>query len=421
MKKNIWIFHHYATPPTMSGLVRPFEFSKNLRDRGYNTTVFASAYLHYSSENLIKDKRKYIEVTENGVPFVFVRSSEYQGNGLFRAFNMISFASNLFSVTKTISKKREQPDIIYASSPHLLTAIAGIRVAKKLGIPCICEVRDLWPEAIFYVGKAKMNSLLGRLLLASEHWIYENADALVFLKEGDTDYLREKEWLLEQGGDINLNKCHYINNGVDIEAFNKAIEENQFEDDDLDDDSFKVIYAGSIKTVNNVGNLLDTAKLLKQNKNIKFLIYGTGDQEDLLKQRIINEELTNVKMKGYVNKRYIPYILSRSSVNVLNYSQSKYNWKRGNSSNKLFEYMASGKPIISTVKMGYCILEKYQCGFSVEEPTPEELAKTILKVYELPQNQYNELCYNAQKGARDFDYKVLTNKLVEVIENIKFQ
>src|SRR5690606_22707071 len=135
--------------------------------------------------------------------------------------NMFSFAYNLFSVTKEIIKGQGKPDVIYASSPHPLTMVAGILLSKKLGIPCVCEIRDLWPEAIFAVGKAQENSILGRLLIKGEHWIYKNADALVFLKEGDTDYLKEREWTLEQGGDIDLNKCYYINNGVDIEAFDK--------------------------------------------------------------------------------------------------------------------------------------------------------------------------------------------------------
>lgn len=417
MGKNIWIFHHYATPPTMSGLIRPYQFGKHLKNKGYDCKVFSSAYLHYTKENLISDNSKYkIQVTDE-IPFIFVRSTEYKDNGLSRVINMFSFTYNLFFVAQTFAKK-EKPDIIYASSPHPLTMVAGIIIAKKLKIPCICEVRDLWPEAIFAVGKAKEGSRLGKLLVAGEHWIYKKADALVFLKEGDTNYLKERKWTQEQGGDIDFKKCYYINNGVDIEVFNKEIEENQLDDKDLNDDSFKVMYVGSIRTVNDVGSLLDAAKLLKEIKKIKFLIYGTGDQVDFLKKRIIDEELTNVKLKGYIAKCYIPYILSKSSVNILNYSQSHYNWSRGNSSNKLFEYMASGKPIISTVKMGYCILEKYQCGLSLNKPTSEELAKTILKVYNMPQEQYNRLCQNAKKAAGDFDYKILTDKLIQVIERV---
>ena len=143
------------------------------------------------------------------------------------------------------------------------------------------------------------------------------------------------------------------------------------------------MYTGTIRPVNNVGNLLDTAKLLKDQKDIRFLIFGGGSQLELMQERVKKEKIGNVVLKGFVEKKYIPYILSRSSVNILNYSQSQYNWSRGNSSNKLFEYMASGKPIISTVKMGYCILEKYQCGLSLEECTPEALAEEIRNIHDL--------------------------------------
>ena len=164
MKKNICMFHHYATPPTMSGLVRPYEFSKQLKIKGYKSTVFASAFLHYTSENLISDTRKHIEHLDNGVRFIFVRSSEYKGNGLSRVLNMISFAYNLFSVTKSLLKKEEKPDVIYASSPHPLTLLAGIRIAHKLKISCICEVRDLWPESLVAYRIIKRNSLIAKIL-----------------------------------------------------------------------------------------------------------------------------------------------------------------------------------------------------------------------------------------------------------------
>lgn len=72
-----------------------------------------------------------------------------------------------------------------------------------------------------------------------------------------------------------------------------------------------------------------------ENKNIVFLIYGNGVEEEHLRNRIKDEKIDNVKLKGYVENKYIPYILSKASVNLLNYNQDQYNWSRGNSSNKL--------------------------------------------------------------------------------------
>ncbi|MDD4599656.1 MAG: glycosyltransferase family 4 protein [Negativicutes bacterium] len=416
--RNIWLWNHYATDMYKNRGGRHYWFAENLIKQGYNATVFCANTYHNKAECIDTEGKKYATDTANGIPFVFVKTIPALGNGIARVKNMVLFYLNLFSAAKDYAKANGKPDVILASSVHPLTMVAGIQIAKKFKVPCICEVRDLWPEAIFSFNKTIEKSILGKILTAGEHWIYKKADALIFTKEGDTDYIEEKRWDTAHGGNVDLKKCHYINNGVDLEAFLKSTEENACDDMDLTDEKFNVVYAGAIRPVNNVGNILDAAALLRENTDIQFLIYGDGNQQEALKQRVVDEGLTNVKMKGYINKQYIPYILSKSSVNILNYSQSQYNWSRGNSSNKLFEYMASGKPVISTVKMGYCILDKYKCGLSLAEPTSEELSKTILKVHNMTKEQYEELGVNARKGVAEFDFKVLTRKLIDVIESV---
>lgn len=397
---------------------RHYWFAENLIKQGYDVTIFCANVFHNKTEFIDTKNKKYATDNVNSIPFVFVKTTIALNNGLDRIKNMFIFYKNLFSVAKKYAKLNGKPDVIIASSVHPLTMVAGIKVAKKMKIPCICEVRDLWPEAIFSFNKLKEKSLLGKILISGEHWIYKKADALIFTKEGDTDYIKEKRWNLEQGGDIDLNKAHYINNGVDLEAFIKSMNEKVLNDNDLESECFNVTYVGSIRPVNNIGNILNAASLLKENKDIQFLIYGDGNEKLMLEKRVKDEGLTNVKMKGYINKEFIPYILSKSSVNILNYSQTQYNWSRGNSSNKLFEYMASGKPIISTVKMGYSIFEKYNCGLELENGNPQELANVILQIKDMSREEYEKLGNNARKGAEDFDFKVLTMKLINVINSL---
>ena len=418
MKKKIWLWNHYATDMYKNKGGRHYWFAENLIKEEYDATVFCANTYHNKSEFIDTGKKKYATDVLNGIPFVFVKTTTALGNGLDRVKNMGLFYWNLFSVAKAYAKDHGKPDVIIASSVHPLTMVAGIQIAKKMNVPCICEIRDLWPEAIFSFNKARENSLLGKILVAGEHWIYKKADALIFTKEGDTDYIKEKKWDTGQSGDINLDKAHYINNGVDVEAFNKSINEKVIEDEDLESGKFNVVYVGAIRPVNNVGNILDTAKLLKDDKEIQFLIYGDGNQKEMLEKRVAEEGLDNVKMKGFVNKQFIPYILSKSSLNILNYSHTQYNWARGNSSNKLFEYMASGKPIISTVKMGYSIIEKYKCGIELENSSPEELAKAIVDIKNMSEEEYKKIGSNAKKGAEDFDFKILTSKLINVINRV---
>jgi len=419
---NIWIMNHYATSMYYDRAGRHYWFAEKLNQRGYKTTVFCATTL-LNSDKQIDTKGKFLSVKRAGtISFVFVKTDLCSGNGIGRIKNMMLFYKNLFPAAKAYECKYGKPDVIIASSVHPLTMVAGIQIARIMRVPCICEIRDLWPEAIFSFGKAKENSFMGKMLVWGEHWIYRHADALVFTKEGDTDYLKEKKWNTEQGGDIDLTKCFYINNGVDTKAFERNVKETVLEDPDLwDDTKFNVTYAGTIRSVNHVETILDAARILLEKpeyEDIRILIYGDGEEKAKLVKRVEEERITNVRLKGFVERRYVPFILSKSSVNILNYSQSQYNWTRGNSSNKLFEYMASGKPVISTVRTGYSIIRRYDCGEELEEDNPAALARQIIEFHDMDSKKYEAMCRNAKEGVKDFDFEVLTNKLEKVIESV---
>ena len=79
--------------------------------------------------------------------------------------------------------------------------------------------------------------------------------------------------------------------------------------------------------------------------------------------------------------------------------------------------MASGKPIVSTIQMGYCPLKKYNCGISVKNCTAEGLADSIKQILSLDKEEYNKMCENAKNAAKEFDYSILANKLLNVVNN----
>lgn len=90
------------------------------------------------------------EAEEIGVPFVFVQGRTYGGNGAQRVLNMVDFYQNVKKTARAYAKARGKPDVIYASSVHPLTLVAGIQTAKHFGVRCVCEVRTsgrslLWP------------------------------------------------------------------------------------------------------------------------------------------------------------------------------------------------------------------------------------------------------------------------------------
>ncbi|WP_404405219.1 glycosyltransferase family 4 protein [Jeotgalibacillus malaysiensis] len=416
MKKNIWIWNHYATNMYKDQGGRHYWFAENLMKKGYDTTIFCASTVHNSDENFNTGNKLFTKEFANKVPFVFIKTPSYN-NGKQRVKNMLIFFNNIIKVAKEFAKKNGKPDVILASSVHPLTLVAGIKVAKKFGIPCICEVRDLWPETLVEYGSLKKNRILTKILYMGEKWIYKNADKLIFTMEGGKDYIINNKWDKSNGGPVDLKKVYYVNNGVDLTSFEKNLIENTFIDKDLDDDScFKVVYTGTIGKANNVMKIIKVAKHLVNNnkESIKFIIYGDGPQKEELINYCKVNKINNVVFKGRVKKSSIPHILNKSDLNILIFEQNNLK-NYGASLNKLFEYLASGKPVISDCEFGYDIIKSYQCGWVLNNGSEKEIAKKIVEISKLPKNEYNDYCENAVVAAKDFDFKVLTIKLEDVI------
>ena len=413
---RIWFFNHYATNQYLNKGGRQFWFAKYLKRGGHTPTVFCASTIHKSDDIIEIDSGRYTEKITDSIPFVFVKSYKTYGRGVSRLLNMLSFYRNLFSVTEQFLEKNDKPDIIVASSVHPLSMVAGIKIARKLKIPCICEVRDLWPEAIFTTKGMNPDSLTGKLLLKGEHWIYKNADAMVHTMGGYPDYVRSKGWSLKQGGDVDLSKAYHINNGVDLEAYKENEKTYVMKDSDLDDDRFKVVFTGSLIPLTDADHILDAVMPVRDKKDMKVLIYGDGEEREKLEHRVSEDEICNTKIKGYVNKQYIPYIQSKASVNLLHQQIGNDVWRWGPSNNKLFEYLAAGKPIISTIDFGeYSIIAKNNCGVELKSEDAQALTDALLKFKNMPEDEYNGYVQNAIETAKEYDFKVLTQKLLQCI------
>ena len=415
---NIWILNHYAVPQKYYYLARSYNFAKQLITKGHQVTIFAASSVHNSDVNLITDGSLYTEIVEDGIPYVLFRSRQYSGNGKDRVINHIDVAAKMVKHCPGFTEKYGKPDVIFASAGQSLTLVAGISLAKKTGVKCVSEVTDLWPESfVAYDLISKKNPLL-KLLYFGEKWIYKKSDALIFSMEGGKDYIIEKGWDTAHGGPVDLDKVYHINNGVDLEVFSMNSKKNDYHDVDLDNhELFKVVYTGSIRLANQIEKLVDVAEYLQMHNfdRIKLLLWGAGDQVDVINQDINRRGLKNIILKGSVPKTTVPQILKKSDLNIYLLGDSPL-YRFGLSLNKSFEYFASGKPVLANHDSGYSIIDRYRCGVCLEEFTAENMAKEIISFYEMPKEEYQRYCDNAKRAAEDYDFKRLTYKLISILE-----
>lgn len=413
VKKTIWLVNFHAKPPHLEGYLKTIKFAQYLDEAGYDTYIFASNNFHNRDENSIVDDNtlSYIQKEYNKLKFIHIKTINYKNSSKLRILSLIQFSLKLF----LLKKKFKKPDLIIHTA-YIPFDNLVYYTAKALKAKYYVDILDLWPESFVDVGLIKKNNPILFLAYNLEKWIYRKANGIIFCMQGGQDYIKDKKWDLANNGSIDLNNVHWISNGVDLNDFYSNLDNYDLEDKDLNNEEiFKVVYLGSLRLANNLISLIDSAASLKSNDRIRFLIYGDGIDREYLENYCKQNEITNVIFKQkWIDPKYVPYVLSHSSLNILNYNQGL--GKYGGSASKLFQYLASGKPICSNIKIAYCIIGKYNLGISKSFTNDEEYANAILELSNLSKAEYTRISKISKEIVKEYDYKFLTEKLISIIE-----
>lgn len=411
---KFWIFNNYNTLPEHGQFTRSFYFGKNLRAMGHEPVVFAGSHPHNSDVQLIEGPERFRVFQEEPFPWVLIKTAKYGKSRKKRVLAMFQFYRNGKKAAKWAAEQYGKPDAILGSSAHPLAALLAVRLGKKYHCRSIVEIRDLWPESIVAYGIAEPHNPAVIALRHLEKWLYTHAYAVVFTMEGAYNYIKERGW----EKDVPRSKVYYINNGVDLESFRYDREHFQIDDPDLKNpDIVKVVYVGSIRRVNNLGLLLDAAKKV-DNPRVKFLIWGGGDELPALKRRLEDEHIENVVFKGYVEKTYVPYIVSQADINLIHSGEAGAPLMRfGISPNKMFDCFAAEKFTLMDLPAKYNPLVTWEAGIVVNNAG--KILEGIQRLLTLSEEEQTALRENARRAAEEYDYKNLTRKLLEVIGEVR--
>jgi len=413
MSKRIWIVNYYTGTPKTTSNPRYIEFDEHLRKAGYDVITFNSSLSAGTQEGQTKSGVKFLERTYGDSKFVHINAPVYLGNGIKRMYSIFMFAWSLF-----VHRRRfEKPDLILHNL-HTPFDYPIFWLAHRWKVRYIAEAWDMWPENFVTFGLISADNPVMKIAYRMERHLYEKADEIVFTFEGGLDYLKEKHWTTDTGGKIDLKKIHYINNGVNLEKFDADCKAYPSDDADLNNlDTYKIIYLGSIRLVNNVQKLIDAAELLKDNTKYRFLIYGDGNDRELLEQYVRSNHIDNVIFK----EKWIPlcevaYVVSQATINIMNYQKNF--GIHGVSSGKMFQYMAAGKPICCNIKLNYSEISRNNLGIDYELDTPEQYATAIRTLAEQPPEDYTAMCARVRTCAENYDYKELAKHEISVIKNL---
>jgi len=403
MKKDkvIWIISQSAVLPNNFGGTRHYDHATNLAKEGkYKFYIFASSFSNFEKKDTqIYQGSRYISQKANKkIHFIWIKTTPYRSNGLLRVINNFVFAKRLPSIMKNI----EKPDLILGSSPQLLSAYEAFKVSKKYRVPFIFEVRDIWPQALIELGVSKFNPLMiyfsfieKRLMKKSDHII------------GAMPHL--DQYASEKFG-TPLKKVTWISNGVSSKYVKDYLT--------VKNEKFVVTYAGTIGVAQNIENIIFTAEQLSKHDDIIFKIIGDGVEKKRLQNIVQEKSLNNIEFIKPTSKRLIFDLLRASDALLLSLKPSDI-YRYGNPPNKLFDYLAAGRPIIFSSCAKNNLVNEANCGINSNPASKHALSKAILKLTRLTSAQRRKMGENAISYVRkNYTTERLSSKLKNVLDDL---
>lgn len=373
---RIWILNHYASPPDQAAGTRHYDLGRVLAGQGHDVTIFASSFSHATlrEQRLERGERTRVDCVD-GVHFLWIRTTPYSSNDRRRALNMLSYAVGAIRV----QRRMPRPDVVVGSSVHPAAAAAACLIGRVRRVPFVFEVRDLWPQTLVDMGALKENGLTTRALRGAECFLYRRARVIISLLPGATDYITRLG--------IPQEKVVYVPNGIAdyderIPDINESAKELVAKIEELRQAGYIVAgYVGSLVPTNKVETIVEAARVLSERgvSDFAFTIVGDGLEKERCQQLARHHNLRNVLFWKPLPKRSVPAVLdaldvtlfSRRDIAVLTY---------GVSCNKLFDYLASGRPVISACNVKDTPVSASGGGICVPSESSDAIADALIKL-----------------------------------------
>ncbi len=370
---RLLILNQYALPRGASGITRHGDFGAVLASRGHRVHVIASRFNYLTRR--AGERMAPTEGIYSGVWFRWLDTGSYARNDKNRIRSMVAY---VLGAVRMALRRENRPDLVVASSPHLFTGVAGVAIAKWHRVPFVLEIRDMWPSVLVDLGALRQGSLMHRILEAVERWLYRRARLIIFVPPDGHRRLSEVG--------VTDARCVHIPNGTDVNAPAESVPDSLVSLlNELRGRSI-LMYAGAHGVANDLGTVisaLDELRTLAPEIYAKTatVFIGDGSEKKALAERIAASGHAWIRMHPPIAKGAIVDALGRADALVVNVAPAIAH-SYGLSPNKLFDYMAAGRPVLISSHVP-TIADESGAGLRYDPGDAVGLARCIVHLFDM--------------------------------------
>jgi glycosyltransferase involved in cell wall biosynthesis len=354
---RILLLSFYYPPDIGPGALRAKSFVDELtrQDKSVFIDVMTSMPNRYNSISI--DAQEFEE--DNKVSIYRFELPEHQSGMRDQALAFTTFFFNVLKLTKA-----QNYDLVLATSSRLFTAALGAFIAKRNNARLYLDIRDLFIDTIKDISNKGPAWVLMPLLRFLEKWTFKSANKINVVSGGFLPYVNKLQ--------LKCNVTVYTN-GID-----QSFVSSEFKKDHINHNPV-LLYAGNLGQGQGLDVILPiAAKTL--DKNFSFIIVGDGGRRKELEKRLSSDDVKNVELLNPVPRTKLMSLYREADILFLHLND--FNAFKKVLPSKIFEYAATGKPILAGVS-GFAadfLCEKVTGAFVFEPNNVEQMEKALEKL-----------------------------------------
>jgi len=318
----------------------------------------------------------------------------------------------IFSLQCLAKGLLEPGEIVFSGSGPPTQGLIGGLIHKVTKKKFVYNLQDIFPDSLVNSNMCSQDSVFVKIGRKIEDFTYKNSDVIITISED------MKRNILKKNAD--KGKIYTIRNWIDVTRIYPICKSNNslFDELNLDREKFYVTYAGNIGYAQGIEYLIDVAAVLKECKEIQFVIFGNGSEEEKIKNKIREYNLSNVQLFPLQPEERMSEVYSLGDVSVVT---CRPGTGASGMPSKTWIIMACGTPILGFFDLNSEFektIKQADCGVCVESGKVDELAQTIRNM-STNYNQCRVYGENARKYAvENVSKEKAVQKYIDIIENI---
>jgi len=311
--------------------------------------------------------------------------------------------------------RQKNVDLIFAGSTPPFQGVICSWIKKVKKVPFVFNCQDIFPESMIASGLTAKGSKICRIGDVISDITYKAADEIIVISESMRDTLISKG--------VPEKKIHVVYNWVDENVIRPiAKEDNKLINElNIPEYDFTVVYAGNLGYAQGIDVILEAAELLADDTRIGFILFGNGSIENMVKEKIVEKGLKNVKLYPLQPYERVSEVYSIGDACIVSCKPGTGGFAMPS---KTWSIMGCGRAVLASFdsnSMLQKIIEENNCGLFSEAGDANKLVENIVYLCNTPESAIkkgnNSRTYIECHLSRRSCTKMICNIIEKAVDN----